>query len=424
MRFVLLLLALVVFGAPAAYAQDGSDTPPDVDFPSDGVACTDQYADWQAGDVASSANRAVPTGTIETPPGTHTQIFACVVAGHTVRMNFANWPVETYHCGATDDSRVSVWVDGDRVVDDRSLGDYDNCMGGSEPEDNLRVWRVLVNNRMHLTVCDRLIDSDQDTPHEASDLKPGQTDEPGLDHYEGTPVHFISQCTLTDLSGHTAGADPYFDGKTIKRTPPGIELVENKDDVCAALTPAMTAQTDPRLASALDAHLVSHTTLDGKDFATAPQDQQDAGGIAVYRLDVDGDGVDDTVTVSDRGTWDPDSGLDFPPQSAWKSGKSGTEYPLTGTRLNTGIEWTSKLYDDPVRDDLSFISAGGHVYLYRADVGYISSFINFHAPELETIAGAVDGDPEPTRHLYRLSPDGTATEICGWAARKRPEEFL
>jgi len=407
-----LIAGVMAFAALPAAAQDADG--PLADPPYYGVACTAHHADWQM----SEASLTPPTGTVDTPEGTYVQIFGCEVGGHTVRVNSAVWPVPDAHCGATDDVKVSAWVDGTPVVTNRQAGYYDNCMGAQNSD--WKLWRVLVNDRLHLTTCERRIDSDRETPYTSAELKPGETSVQGRDDNDNQ-VWFVSRCTLEPLVAGQ-GNDPWFDGKTVKRTPPAVELAAGTADACTVLTPAF-AETDPAiLRSALAARRLTHTTIDGKPFDQASQDDKDKGEIATYRLDVDNDGIIDTVTSRDL---HPDGeALDFPAQLSWTSGASGKAVELGGSTLKTGMSWMSHAYADPVRDDVGFIAVGGKIYVYKADVLLVSSFIIGDAKALEAVRGAQDWSTEATRHLYELHPDGTATEICGWRARKRPEEFL
>lgn len=416
---ILSLLAAVfaVMTAVPAFAQDAADG----DTPYYGVACGDHSADWQAAAAGNTATRQVPSGQVATPKGTFTQIFTCVVGGHKVRMNFALWPVEGYHCGVVDNIRLSAWVDGVKVVDNRQAGGYDSCMAPDAAANNMELWRVLIDDEMHLTVCDRLIDSEQPDPHAADDIKPGQSEEAAVNE-NGETYYYLSQCSLTDLSAQPQGKDPYFDGTNVKRTPPTLDLAVSHADFCPTLTTAFLSDQIPQVDDALPPYRKTRLTLDGKDYDTAPEDDK-AGEVATFAVDIDNDGVDDTVTYSEQLAADnPDFG--YPGQYSWHSGKAGQDFAVTGKLLATPVRWGSTPDQDPIRDDMTFIDIAGKFYLYKADTGFISGFPNFDVAGVEAIDGAIPGDPASTRHIYELHNDGTAVELCAWNAHKRPEEFL
>ncbi len=370
----------------------------------------------------ADASPTPPKGQVDVPKGTQTGIFGCVVGGHAVRIDFTRWPVPDYHCGGTEDIEVSAWLDGASVVGKREAGDYANCMG--EANSDWRVWRVLINDRMHLTICERLIGSERDKPYAANDLKPGESSVQGTNG-ENDTVYLKGRCTLTALLLDGHGHDPYFDGKTIRRTPSAVELSSGTAEVCNALTPAMNAANPAALLSALTGHQITHTTADGKPYDSAGKADRDTGEIVTYRLDVDNDGVTDTVTYRDISRMGDDGDtVDFPGQYSWTSGKTGKTVELGGSALNIGWRWTSNVYADPIRDETRFIATGGRIYLYKADNLLVNSFINGDVAALEAVAGAQDWNTASSRHLYELHRYGTVTEICSWRARKRPEEFL
>ena len=419
-RFLSLLAAVIgLLLAHPAFAQDSDN--PDASETYYGVACSDRGADWQAASVGDTPARQVPKGQVDTPKGTFVQIFTCVVAGHKVRMNFARWPVEDYHCGLTDDIALSAWVDGVKVVDKREAGNYHDCLGIDGPYKNLELWRVLVNDRMHLTVCDRLIDSDEDKPRSASDIPQGQTEEMAQND-NGDTYYFLSQCTLTDLSAQPPAVDPWFDGQTVKRTPPTLDLMVNQAQFCPTLTPAFLSDSIPQVDDALPPYRQTRLTLDGKDYDTADPDDK-AGEVATYAVDIDNDGVADTVTYSEQlASQAPE--FEYPGQYSWHSGKTGQDFAVSGAMLHTLTRWAGPRDEDPIRDDMTFMQIEGKFYLYKADNGFISSYPNVDAAGVEAMDGASYVDSGPSRHIYELQDDGTAKELCAWKARKRPEEFL
>ena len=419
MRFLLLLAAVAgLFMAQPVYAQDAN---PDANTGYYGVACSDHGADWQAASAGNTVTRQVPKGQVATPKGTFVQIFTCVVAGHKVRMNFAEWPVPTYQCGASDNISLSAWVDGVKVVDNRQVGDYDDCMRADSFYTNQQLWRVLLNDKMQLTECDRVIGSDTDAPRPASEIQSGQTEEMARNDNDDV-YYFLSQCTVNDLSEQVAGNDPWFDGTSVRRTPPMLELVVNQAGFCPTLTPAFLSDKTPQVDDALPPYRKTRLTLDGPDYDTAPPDDK-AGEVATFAVDIDNDGVADTVTYSEQLAGDDPEG-DYPGQYSWHSGKTGKDIDVTATLLNAPVHWGVTPGQDPIRDDMTFIEIAGRFYLYKADNGFVSGFTSVGADGVEAEDGATDGDTAPSRHIYTLHNDGTATELCAWKAVKRPEEFL
>lgn len=419
MRFLSILA--VVAGLLMAQPVCAQDANPDANTGYYGVACSDHDADWQAASAGATTDRKLPSGQVATPKGTFTQIFTCTVAGHKVRMNFALRPVSGFHCGYTDDIRISAWVDGVKVIDNRQAGDYDACMTPDAPANNLEIWRVLVDDKMRLTMCDRLIDSEQTAPHAAADIKPGQSEEKA-ENENGETYYYLSQCRLTDLSGQTAVIDPWFDGTSVKRTPPTLDLAINTAAFCPSLTPVFLSNKTPQVDDALPPYRKTRLTLDGLDYDTAPMDDK-AGEVATFAVDIDNDGVADTVTYSEQlAGEDPDG--DYPGQYSWHSGKTGKDIVVTATLLNAPVHWSATPDQDPIRDDTTFIDIEGRFYLYKADNGFVDGFTSVGADGVEAEDGATDGDTAPSRHIYELHNDGTAMELCAWKAHKRPEEFL
>lgn len=378
--------------------------------------CFDHYAEWRRDDDGAPV-----------PPGTWTTIQTCTIAGHQIRINSAYWPTETYHCGgAGPRGSVSAWVDGVKVVDNREYGLGALCF----EQDTRLITKIIVNDKLHLTVCEALGASERDTPYTPSELKAGQnnvaiTDDEDPDENQD---YFIEQCTLTTVSPPSGATDAYFS----LRTPPGIALIDGGDAICPSVQAAFTTPQNSdelgpyatTLPSVLDAYRTDSVTLDGKPFATASDEDKAAGEITHYRLDVDNDGVADTLTFADK---TDDSGMDYPGQYSWTSGKTGQNFAITGEVLNTHVGWMTDLYPDPVRDSLTFVAAGGRIYLYRTVVGLLSSFPDADVTEFERMTGAVEGGSavaDGSRWLYELRPDGTARVACQWHARKRPEEFV
>ncbi len=373
--------------------------------------CFAHYAQWPATDDATL------------PAGTYTRIQTCTLGGHQIRINSADWPVETYHCGAAGElGTVSVWVDGEKVVSSRDTGLASLCFDS----DAKLVSKIIVNDKLHLTVCEALGGTERDTAYKPSELKPGQHNATiqDVDDPDGGNDYFIEECTLTTLKPKAGASDPYFATRTL----PGIAQIGNGDAMCPAIEKAFAEPVDMEdkgaydttLPSALDAYRTDNLTIDGKPFDSASEDDQAKGRIAHYKFDVDHDGVTDILTFTDKGS------DEYPGQYSWTSGKSGKTFAITGTLVGDGIEWTSDDYTDPVREGMTFIAAGGKVWLYVTEIGLVSAYPAYDVTDVERMNGAVDDGTTPyvTRQVYELKPDGTARVTCAWGPRKRPEEFM
>jgi hypothetical protein len=401
------LMLLVVAPEPVFAAE-----PPDLTAGRSG--CFAHYAEWSRNDDSAHV-----------PPGTWTRIRTCTVGGHKVRINTADWPVASYQCGAGGPiGRVSAWVDGEKVVSNGEIGTGAFCFDS----DAKLVTRIIVNDQMHLTVCKALGSSRREKPYTKSELTVGQRAIAIFDEQGDETDDFIEQCSLTQLSRSAGATDAYFN----LRTPPGLALSAGSDAMCPTVQAQFVSPAPNEselgyyataLPSALDAYKTNTVTLGGKPYDSASAVEKAPGKITHYALDVDHDGVADTLTFTEK---NDDSGVEYPGQYSWTSGASGKSFNVTGSLLKAGVQWTTDLYPDPVRDATAFVAAGGKVWLYRAEVGLQSSYPTYDVEEMEIRDGAIDegDDIYGTRWLYELRPDGTARLACKWHARKRPEEFL
>lgn len=389
-------------GAPALAQETGGE-------PADyGVTCADHRADWQSALVAyEEDNKRVEGHTVDIPPGTHTIIFTCPVGGHLVRMNFAFMPTPHYQCGATADARISVWVDGAKVVDNREWGTFENCMN-AQTTAGVQLARILVNDKLNLTVCERLFDSGRDKPYSDPELKPGQKNE-AYQKGDGTTTYYLQTCTLTHVT-------PGDDTSVPRRTPPGLEVAFDKSPVCRLVTPDLVylpdaEGNDPSLSGARVASVAAAVT---KADAGEPHDNS-------FSLDVDNDGIADMLTLTEPAGRDADAA---PYQYAWRSGASGKTYPVTGTLLKEGYIFPPGTLSDPVFSTLGFLSLGGRTYLYVTMVGTEDALPMPLAFQEKWQGMWGPGFDQPTRRIFELHPDGTASELCGWTPRQRPEEYL
>ncbi len=406
MKFLIAFLAGVslvftvtpVYAAPTATAAT-KDTP-----------CHAHYAEWPRGIYDET----------KAPEGTWTTIQTCVVGGHAVRINSARWLFHSGECAVGSESSVSVWVDGVKVVDKRDSGDRDLCMNNGTRV----ITRVLVNDRMRLTVCELTGTEGRDKPYKAAELKPGQS---SYDYENAGEEHeyFIQECTVRPIVLDPKARDPFFDGKTLKRTPPGLVLVKGSAPFCSAFTPAFAVADAPQLASILLPLRISDKALDGTDLKPG-DDTYKTGEIAIYRLDVDNDGTPDLLTFRNLRPKITGYGPSFNGQYTWHSGATDKDYTITASLLGAGLRWSSDVYDDPLQDDLTFITIGGKTYVYKSDWMTVEGEPTYDAAELETMQGALPDDDESfvNRHIFELRNDGKAVQVCGWQARKRPEEFL
>ncbi len=370
----LIVVALTMTLGPAAPSRADTDDNPDYT-----VSCTANAAQWQESINAfndEAAENAPPTPPgVDVPPGTYTRIFVCPVAGHRVRMNFAQAVPGGAHCGATQDGEISVWIDDVKVVDKRSYGGFANCMANDGK--GKEAYRIIVNRLMHLTVC----------------TDPGDGEMP-------LPTADAANCTLTDVSARL-GKGKSDVSTQIVRTPPALVLATDTDPVCrtldARLQGHMLDDTDPVAAA--------YSVYSG--YAKSNDAQHDT-----YSLDIDNDGVPDRLDY----VFEPDQGSSMGVFSWQRSGK-GPAMTIDDSASDF-MTWNSRLVG-PV----DFLRVDGKTYLYIRE-GTVADGMpveNDTGPEAE-----LGAQPEKvtTRHLLKAKSDGTFTDVCEWAPRQRPEEFL
>ncbi len=358
--------------SPAAPAMAAPDPNPDYS-----VSCTPNAAHWEervAAFAQEDDGTPIPPG-VDVPPGTSVRIFVCAVGGHRVRMNFAESAPPHYHCGATQDGAISVWVDDVKVVDKRSYGGYADCM--ADDGKGNEVYRIIVNRLMHLTVC---------------------TD-PGYD--ESSPATTdAANCVLTDLSARLG--KPKADVSTaIVRTPPALILTTDADPVChvldARLQGHMLDDPDP-----VEAAFSVYSGYNGSNDA-----EHDT-----YSLDIDNDGVPDRLDY----VYEPDRENSM---GVFNWQRSGEGPAMTIDETATGIsEWNGR-FIGPV----DFLRVAGKTYLYMREDSVADAMPSDDIAGFEAAAGT-SSEPFPTRHLLKAKSDGTFTEVCAWTPRQRPEEFL
>ncbi len=346
---------------------------PDKD-PDYQVSCTANAAEWTESVDASTHGNAPPSG-VDVPPGTFTHILVCAVAGHRVRMNFAEAPPSQYHCGATEDGGISVWVDDVKVVDKRSYGGYADCM--ADDGKGKDVYRIIVNRLMHLTVCR--------TPGEFSSPDTAAT---------------APECALTDLSARLGKAQKDV-ATAIVRTPPGLALTAGTDPVCHLL--------DTRL----QGHMLDDTDPVEAGYGLySDYPKSEAPEHETYSLDIDNDGVADRLDYVYEPLGDSLTGV-----FSWQRGGKGPVLEINGN--NTGLfEWLGR-FEGPV----TFVRVKGKTYLYARDTALENAMPSNDVARYEAAASTVPA-PMATRHLLKAGSNGGFTDICDWSPRPRPEEFL
>ena len=352
-----------------------------------------------------------------------TQVTNCMVAGHPVRINAANAWIGSPVCAAVGNyDAVSAWVDGVKVVDARPTDAVAWCfapgMDGGKP--NL-VNRITIDGGLRLTVCETLHDTDRNTPYTAADLKPGQSNIEIDDAYADGVRYGISTCAVTLLSTPPT-PDPLYG----VRTEPGLVADLSTTEDCTAISNAFGDPDSPILSSALDSFQTSILTLEGKPFETGTAGEQARGAIRQYELDLDGDGVYDTVS---QYTYNDPLLVDYPAQYGWRDGKTGEDHVVTGERLGFFDHWEmpGTPFKDAVRDTMIFVDIGGRIYLYDTSVGIFAGVTELTTEALETKLSGIDEAADfrhGTRRAYILQSDGAARIACQWGPLRRPEAFM
>ena len=384
--------------------------------PSHHVTCAAHYADWTSGFAPPPG--AEPLGQVPPlPKGTQTRIVNCPLGGHRVVMKYALWPSPLFHCGGATNGMISVWVDGTPVVTRRQWGDYDNCMVGDVERNAHIVSRVLINDRLHLTVCEQVAEYFQDKPFMPSELLPGQTVSTFLSH--GRTLYTRSAGQHCDLRKITLNrkARPV----RLARTRAGLILVLNSSPVCVALGRQLVYGPDRH---GHDRSLAVWRIRAIDSYAPTKGDfgKDGMGGEKTFTVDVDNDKVPDRLI---RHVFYSDT---VPNQYSWVSGRTGQRHDLTGALLDDvqfyamGGNWAN-----PVRSTLHFMRWQGRTYLYVTMVGQEDGFPTT-LQDYETSVGARAGTSFAghgiSRRIFEVKPDGNAVNLCNWAARKRPEDYL
>lgn len=380
------------------------------------VTCADHYADWRSGFAPPPG--AAPGG--EVPPlprGARTRIFSCPVGGHTVVMKYAVWGSPLYHCGEATDGRISVWVDGTAVIAQRQWGDYDNCMAGEEERNAHIINRVLINDRLHMTVCEQVAEYAQDKPFPPSELLPGQTVRTFVSESKTQYERSAGQhCELSDIR---------LNGRArlvrVARTPPGLVLALDRSPLCAAIGRQLVyfpdAHGDDRSLAAWRVQPVDSYVPAKGDFG-----KDGLGGETGFTLDVDNDGVPDRLI---RHIFYSDT---VPNQYSWISGRTGQSHDLTGDALDDSQFYAMAAnWPNPVLSTLHFIRWQGRTYIYLTMVDQ-GDALPGTLEDYEASTGATPGTSFSgrgiSRRLFAVKADGGAVNLCNWTPRKRPEEFL
>jgi hypothetical protein len=375
MHFLIGLIAALMIGVPAvvplaARAQDsitGYDT-----------VCTPHDAEFNTFAVTDDHK---PDGTPYHEgryPGENVHIFSCKLAGHYVRMNF-RWLVNQLECGAAPRGRISVWIDGRKVVDDAPWNDYGACVTQSSNghPSTQTLDRVIFNNRLNLTTC-------------------------YTDYTYDEKIHDIrekSACVLKDLSGLTPDPKSIFYGP-VKLTPDRLLLTIGDPVFCSPITRELNGR-HPN-----DGHLA---TLSELGLPTdLSDDQRQKGWKQTFTADIDNDGVVDTVTYNGLGR---EYGSAFEHDFTWRSSATAgvrsvrDRWPEDSSQLNV---------DDP--QFFRFVRVGSRIYAFDID----DNTYAIGGAEAESS----NFDSSGNTHLVELHPDGRETEVCAWRPQDHPEEAL
>ncbi|MDV6329901.1 hypothetical protein [Asticcacaulis sp. 201] len=409
MRVYFWILCLMLAAAPRPSAAQSAE-------PSHHVTCAGRHAAWQSGfDPQPGADLSGKI--ISLPPGTQTHIFTCRVGAHMVVMKYANMGSPQYHCGGTTDGWINVWVDGTPVVTRRQWGDYDNCMGGEDEANAHIVNRILINNRLRITLCEQIAEYSRDKPFAPSERVPGQTVRMVTSGGKTTYIRSTAQhCVLTPIT-----IDPRAAPVRMKRTPPGLRLALSRAPVCTAIGRHLVYFPDAR---GRDRSLWAYRFRPVEDYVPSPRDLGQDGGLGekVFSLDIDNDGVPDHlirhIFVSDT----------VPNQYSWISGKTGKRHDITGKGLDDSQFYAMPgNWPNPVLSTLHFIRWHGQTYLYVTMVDQQDALPGTLAA-YERGVGAASGTAFSgrgiSRRIFAIKSDGSAVNLCNWTPRKRPEEFL
>lgn len=339
------------------------------------------------------------------PDDTSAQVTNCVVAGHPVRIVAGSLGYAGQPCDASGPlDAVSAWVDGVKVVDRRDSSSAAWCRDAKAKI----VGRIVIDDQLRLTVCETLGETVRGSPFKAKELKPGQSSVDVVNvHAAGTMGYAVSQCATTQLTT-AATADPLYGVRTL----PGLIADVSDDQDCPAANAALAGFFDLAQVSPLG-YPTDILTLDGKPFDTASDDETSAGVVRQYRADLDGDGVEDTVSITERRTADYQS---LPVTFAWRNGASGRDYPLDAAAFGVTGAFGNLTFFDTM--------SGIRLYYTAVDLNAMNGDMT-DLEAAETDYGA-DADPAHgfTRRVYQILSDGTAKVVCQWSPRKRPEEFL
>jgi len=405
----LLAIAALLFVLPAISAARA-------DEPRHRVTCAGHYADWQSG-FAPPQGADGKGKVLSLPRGARTRIFTCPVGGHLVVMKYALLGSPLYHCGGATDGWISVWVDGTPVMQRRQWGDYENCMVGEEERNAHIISRVLINDRLHLTVCERIVEFWQDKPFAPPELSPGQTVRTIPSQGKTTYTRSAGQrCLLSDIN-----LDRKAKPVRVNRTPPGLVLSLNRSPVCPAIGRQLVYFLDVH---GRDRSLAAYRVRQVDGYLPVESDfgPEGSGSDKTFTLDVDNDGVPDRLI---RHIFYSDT---VPNQYSWVSGKTGQSHDLTGSGLDdTDAYAMGGNWKNPVLSTLHFIRWQGRTYLYLTMVNQQDGLPGT-LEDYETATGASPGTDFSghaiSRRVFEVKRDGTAVNLCNWMARKRPEEFL
>lgn len=309
---------------------------------------------------------------LETPPNTATAIWSCRVGGRLLVVKALLQWRGVGECSGTVMGMVSAWVDGVKLVDRESTGDSEECLpgDGSRP----RLDYISLTPKGGLRVCQE-------------------------DFAEGYRPRQV--CRNRRLSGQPDPA--YLPPDHI--TPPGVVLISGTSPLCEAVTPELGVD-----GPAGDPSLLAKAVPTTEGWANSVLYFEDEDRPVTFDMDNDGrpDLIEMRAAMKVHGQvgqfyWRP-QGADR--ERAW------TPPDLLGAEESEGSR-------DYVAYGYRPVTLNGRAYLYVRERPAFEERLD---PEVSD--GGIPGPLARTRALMELRPDGTASILCVWGPRPRPEEFL
>ncbi len=307
--------------------------------------CTQNFAEWRNYEF-DSEDPDPATHELTAPEGTATQILSCKVGEHYVRINYISEPEGPGDCQAAAEGYVSAWVDGVSVVSRETFADERDTCGAFDRHPRWLITKIIFSRQLHLTVCHVLDDGTSKEVCKVQSL--------ALDHRKSSPIY----------------------NGPLTRTKPGLDLISKSDEICRSI----------------DIEKLPQNPL------IPPLDYDEIGQTQSYTLDIDNDGITDSLTrdVSEFA-------FHVTADWRWTSGKSGQSYSIS-----------EAIDSDRVDEDFQILTVDGKNYVKLTKTIGEWCYMDGSCADLS-------GDDTI---LYRVSGDGAVHELCVWRPRRRPEERL